>query len=156
MRRLEEENAVLDKLFRTRTAAGIVVALVIAAGAAVAATDTGPRPTLPTAAEESSTTSTLEATTSTTVEQTTTSTTEATTTSTTEAAKPDSSAGDHPDNHGACVSKAAHDTPPGPGHGAAVSKVARSDCGKSTSAHGDDSGHETPETEAPESDSSGD
>ena len=32
----------------------------------------------------------------------------------------------HPDNHGARVSEAAHDTPPGPGHGKAVSEVARS------------------------------
>lgn len=143
----------LDKLFSPRTLAGIVVTLVIGAGAAVAATDTGPRPTLP---AEETTTSTVQATTSTSVEETTTSTTtaDATTksTSTTEPAKPDSTTGDHPDNHGACVSKAAHDTPPGPGHGAAVSKVAQSDCGKSANASGGGDTNETPETEAPESD----
>ena len=37
--------------------------------------------------------------------------------------------GTHPDNHGAAVSQAAHDTPPGPGHGKAVSEVARSNHG---------------------------
>ena len=47
------------------------------------------------------------------------------------------------DNHGACVSAAAHDTPPGPGHGEAVSKVAKSDCGKS--AKGGDTGTEAPD-----------
>ncbi|HEX2272995.1 MAG TPA: hypothetical protein VHG90_03875 [Acidimicrobiales bacterium] len=38
------------------------------------------------------------------------------------------------DNHGACVSEAAHNAPRGPGgeHGRAVSAVARSDCGKTT------------------------
>lgn len=33
-------------------------------------------------------------------------------------------------NHGEVVSSVAHATPPGPGHGAAVSEAARSDCGK--------------------------
>jgi hypothetical protein len=37
--------------------------------------------------------------------------------------------GEHPDNHGKAVSTAAHDTPPGPGHGPAVSAVARGDHG---------------------------
>lgn len=43
--------------------------------------------------------------------------------------------GVHPDNHGACVSAAAHaDTSStGENHGKAVSAVAKSDCGKSTS-----------------------
>ncbi len=37
-------------------------------------------------------------------------------------------------NHGACVSEAAHNAPRGPGgeHGRAVSAIARSDCGKSS------------------------
>jgi len=147
---------VLDKLFRPRTVAGIVLTLVIAAGTAVAATDTGPRPTV-LEGDETTTTSTTElATTSTAVEETTTSTTEAPTTTTTAAAKPDTPSHDgHPDNHGACVSAAAHDTPPGPDHGAAVSKVAHSDCGKDASAKGADAAddHEAPETEAPENDS---
>ena len=128
----------LDKLFQPRTLAGIVVAVMIAAGTAVAATSTGPRPTLP-ASEESTTSSTEAVTTSTSVVETTTSTTEApATTSTTEApAKPGPAGTEgHPQNHGACVSAAAHDTPPGPGHGAAVSKVAHSDCGKTAKATG--------------------
>jgi hypothetical protein len=33
---------------------------------------------------------------------------------------------EHPDNHGKLVSETARNTPPGPGHGAAVSAVARS------------------------------
>lgn len=43
--------------------------------------------------------------------------------------------GTHPDNHGACVSTAAHadTTSTGENHGKAVSAVAKSDCGKSTS-----------------------
>lgn len=46
--------------------------------------------------------------------------------------------GVHPDNHGACVSTAAHaDTSDmGDNHGKAVSAVAKSDCGKSTSTTG--------------------
>jgi hypothetical protein len=35
-------------------------------------------------------------------------------------------------NHGMTVSSVAHATPPGPGHGAAVSAAAQSDCGKGT------------------------
>jgi hypothetical protein len=42
------------------------------------------------------------------------------------------------------VSAAAHDTPPGPDHGKAVSEVAKSDCGKATPAA------DANENEAPE------
>ena len=148
----------LDKLLRPRTMAGIVVALVVAAGTAVAATSTGPRPTVVTNPADEGSTTTAQASITTSTEESTTTTVvaEAGTTTTTTAKGPaPATDGAHPQNHGACVSAAAHDTPPGPGHGAAVSKVARSDCGKSTSANGADSGHETPETEAPGSDSAG-
>lgn len=37
--------------------------------------------------------------------------------------------GEHPDNHGADVSDVAHETDPGPGHGAAVSEEARTNHG---------------------------
>jgi hypothetical protein len=138
---------VLDKIFRPRTVAGIVVALVVAAGTAVAATSTGPRPTVQ--SDEVTTTTTEQATTTTTAEETTTTSTTAAPTTTTTA--PDAGPNhDAHDNHGACVSAAAHDTPPGPGHGEAVSKVAKSDCGKS--AKGGDDG--TDEQEAPETDAS--
>lgn len=41
----------------------------------------------------------------------------------------------HPDNHGACVSEAAHsDTHTGRDHGQAVSAIAKSDCGKEPAA----------------------
>jgi hypothetical protein len=48
----------------------------------------------------------------------------------TDAPDGESSSGEHADNHGAAVSQAAHDCPPGPGHGACVSAVAHSDAGK--------------------------
>ena len=41
-------------------------------------------------------------------------------------------------NHGEYVSGVAHETPPGPGHGAAVSEAARSDCGKKGASDGGD------------------
>ena len=82
-------------------------------------------------------------TTTTVIEDTTTTTVADTTTTTAAVEEPDDeSDGDeaggdadgearaHPENHGKYVSQAAHDSPPGPGHGKAVSEVARSDAGK--------------------------
>jgi hypothetical protein len=57
-------------------------------------------------------------------------------------------------NHGDCVSQAAHDTPPGPGHGEAVSKVAKSYCGKKDKVEGSDEQGEQ-ENEAPEAETDG-
>jgi hypothetical protein len=51
------------------------------------------------------------------------------------------------DNHGAVVSAAAHDVPPGPDHGKAVSAVARDNHGQSAS-HDDDATEN--ETQAPD------
>jgi hypothetical protein len=128
---------VIDKVMRARIVVGAGVALLMASGVAVAATNIGSRPAA--FQEESSTSSTSVdpgSTTSTSVDDSTTSTTATTeaTTSTTVAAgggttttEPEA---DHHDNHGACVSAAAHDTPPGPDHGKTVSGVAQSDCGK--------------------------
>lgn len=48
-------------------------------------------------------------------------------------------------NHGEYVSGVAKDAPPGPGHGAAVSEAARSDCGKRTT-DSDSSDSEDPAT----------
>ena len=53
----------------------------------------------------------------------------------------------------ACVSAAAHDTPPGPDHGKAVSEVAKSDCGKATpeaDANENEANEQQNENEAPE------
>ena len=53
-------------------------------------------------------------------------------------------------NHGAAVSDAAHNCPPGPEHGACVSEVARSDAGKPAHAQKDaeaDEGDETADVE---------
>jgi hypothetical protein len=49
----------------------------------------------------------------------------------------DDAGGPPPGTHGYEVSKIAHETPPGPGHGRAVSAVARSRTGKKHPKHGD-------------------
>lgn len=129
----------IDKLMRARTLVGVTAVLLLASGVAVAATDTGSRPAV--SQEETSTSSTSvdpSSTTSTSVDDSTTSSTEATTSTTvapgggaTTSTAPEA---ERHDNHGACVSQAAHDTPPGPDHGKTVSSVAQSDCGKQTTA----------------------
>ena len=126
----------IDKLMRARTVVGVAAALLLASGVAFAATEGGSRPAV--SQDEASTTSTSvdQGTTSTSVDDESTSTTEASTSTT---AAPNASTttepeAEHPENHGACVSAAAHDTPPGPDHGKTVSGVARSDCGKPTTA----------------------
>ena len=48
---------------------------------------------------------------------------------------PEDGAREHPENHGRYVSEAAHDGEPGPGHGAAVSGVARSGAGMPAAAN---------------------
>ena len=126
----------IDKLMRARVVVGTGAALLMASGVAVAATNVGSRPS--TFQQEASTSSTSvdPGSTSTSVDDSTTSTTATTeaTTSTTVAAGGATSTtepeAEHHDNHGACVSAAAHDTPPGPDHGKTVSSVAQSDCGK--------------------------
>jgi hypothetical protein len=155
-RHRQEITPVLEKLLRARTAATVVVALMTTAGVAVAATSTGDRPTF--AQEETSTsvgdtTTSVDDSTTTSVDDSTTTTESPTTTeapTTTVAPSTSTTAGTGSGefkNHGACVSAAAHDTPPGPGHGQAVSEVAKSDCGKQN-AGGED--------EAPEAGSSED
>jgi hypothetical protein len=53
----------------------------------------------------------------------------------------------HPDNHGGCVSEAAHnDDNQGRDHGQAVSAIARSDCGKSTASTSSTSSTTAPPT----------
>ncbi|HEV3355052.1 MAG TPA: hypothetical protein VG076_19130 [Acidimicrobiales bacterium] len=149
----------IDKLMRARIVVGAGIALLMASGVAVAATNIGSRPAA--FQEETSTSSTSVdpgSTTSTSVDDSTTSTTATTeaTTSTTVAAgggattttAPEAE-GDNHDNHGACVSQAAHDTPPGPDHGKTVSSVAQSDCGKDQAQPGTTSTTEN-ENEAPE------
>ena len=127
----------IDKLLRAKVVAGIAAAVLLAGGVAFAATDGGPRPTVSQDEVASSTSTSMNQATSTSVDDGSTSTTMSTeSTSTTLAGagvttstEPEHEA-DHPDNHGACVSQAAHDTPPGPDHGKTVSAVAQSDCGK--------------------------
>jgi len=129
---------VKDKLLRARTLVGVTAALLLASGVAVAATDTGPRPAV--SQEETSTSSTSVdpgSTTSTSVDDSTTSTTattEAPTSTTVPNGGPTTTEAERHDNHGACVSQAAHETEPGPDHGKTVSSVAQSDCGKQTTA----------------------
>jgi hypothetical protein len=53
-------------------------------------------------------------------------------------------------NHGQYVSQVAKDTPPGPGHGQAVSEAAHSDCGKKTSARDGDSGEAAEDEQGPD------
>jgi hypothetical protein len=127
---------VIDKLMRARVVVGIAATVLLASGVAFAASDGGSRPSV-SQDEVSTTSTTVDSTTSTSVDDSstsTTATTEAPTTSTTVAPNGSTTttapSGEHPENHGACVSAAAHDTPPGPGHGKAVSSVAHSDCGK--------------------------
>ena len=141
----------LHKLLRARTAATVVVALMAASGIAVAATSTGSRPTF---AQEETSTSEADSTTTSVADSTTTSSTSEVTTTT---AAPSTSTTAGPGefkNHGACVSAAAHDTPPGPGHGRAVSEVAKSDCGKDKAA-GDGDEQQSPEATEPEGSSHG-
>ena len=156
-------HSVIDKLFRARTAATVVVTLMLTAGVAVAATSGGSHPTFAqedtstsvgvddsttsSAVSDSTTTSLLDesTTTSTSTDESTTSTSVDQATTTTQAGG--SGTGDFK-NHGDCVSQAAHDTPPGPGHGQAVSEVAKSDCGKTTASTDDT---EAPETSEPSS-----
>jgi hypothetical protein len=127
---------VIDKLKRARTLVGVSAALLLASGVAYAATDTGSRPAV---SQEDTTSTSVDpsSTTSTSVGDSTTSTTEETTTTTvapgggaTTTTEPEAEHHGAQDNHGACVSQAAHDTPPGPDHGKTVSSVAQSDCGK--------------------------
>ena len=66
------------------------------------------------------------------IDQVTTTTTLGTTT-TLAGADDNESDGTRKENHGACVSTVAKNTPAGPDHGKTVSSVARSDCGKTTS-----------------------
>lgn len=150
----------IEKLLGARTTATVIVTLMLTAGVAVAATSGGSNPTL---AQEVTSTSVGDSTTSSAVGDSTTSTSvdESTTTSspsdvTTTSAPVDQStttteagggSGDFK-NHGDCVSAAAHDTPPGAGHGQAVSEVAKSDCGKD-SATTDGSEPESPESTEP-------
>jgi hypothetical protein len=158
---------VIDKLMRARIVVGAGIALLMASGVAVAATNIGSRPAA--FQEETSTSSTSVdpgSTTSTSVDDSTTSTTATTeaTTSTTVAAgggatttsEPEA---EHHDNHGACVSQAAHDTPPGPDHGKTVSSVAQSDCGKDQAQPGTtattENENEGAENEAPENEQHG-
>jgi hypothetical protein len=128
---------VIDKLMRARVVAGVAAAVLLASGVAVAATETGSRPAV--SREDATTTSTsVDPSTSTSVDEPTTTsttepdeTTEPTTSTTVSPTAPTSTTEpEAKDNHGACVSAAAHDTPPGPDHGKAVSEVAKSDCGK--------------------------
>jgi len=145
---------VIDKLFRGRTAATVVVTLMLTAGVAVAATSGGSHPTFAqedtstsVGVDDSTTTSAVsDSTTSTSIDESTTTSTptdqSTTSTSVNQATTTTQAGGTEFKNHGECVSAAAHDTPPGPGHGQAVSEVAKSDCGKTTAS--------TDSTEAPE------
>ena len=47
-------------------------------------------------------------------------------------------------NHGDYVSRVAHDTPPGPDHGAIMAAAAQSDCGKPTAPPGSAPGAAAP------------
>jgi hypothetical protein len=150
-------TVVIDKLMRARVVAGVAAAVLLASGVAVAATDTGSRPTV--SREDATTSSTsVDPSTSTSVdEHTTTSTTEpdettepTTSTTVSPTAPTSTTEPGREDNHGACVSAAAHDTPPGPDHGKAVSEVAKSDCGKATPAADANENEQQTENEAPE------
>jgi hypothetical protein len=145
---------VIDKLLRAKAVVGIGAAVLLASGVAFAAGEGGSRPAVSqdevsstsTSVDQSSTSTSLDdASTTSTVESTSTTAAPNGSTTTTEAEH------EHPENHGACVSQAAHDTPPGPDHGKAVSDVAHSDCGKNTTASSEPNENENEnENEAPE------
>jgi hypothetical protein len=114
----------------TKLGAATIAASLTFSGAALAFADEV-MPADPTVEEEvvdTTTTTALEATTTTAVAPTTTTTVAA-------GDEDEGEAGEHPDNHGAAVSQAAHDTPPGPGHGKAVSEVARDNHGHTKAPH---------------------
>jgi hypothetical protein len=128
---------VINKLLRARTAAAVASMVIGASGIAVAATQHGARPMSVSADETTTTdpgttTSSVDGstTTSTSTPDSTTTTEASTTTTVPPTTTTSAPGGDQFKNHGDCVSQAAHDTPPGPGHGDAVSTVAQSDCGK--------------------------
>ena len=142
----------IDKLAKARTVAGVAAALLLAGGVAFAATDTGSRPAV-SQDEVTSSTSVDQSSTSTSVDDDSTSTTatsEATSTTVGGAGVTSTTEAEHHDNHGACVSAAAHDTPPGPDHGKTVSGVARSDCGKQATGTTETTEANENENEAPE------
>ena len=147
----------IDKLLRAKAVVGIAAAVLLASGVAYAASDGGSRPAVSqdevsstsSSVDQSSTSTSMDdsSTSSTTVDTDSTSTTQAPNGSTT-TTDPEAEH-EHPENHGACVSQAAHDTPPGPDHGKTVSSVAQSDCGKNTTATSEPNENEN-ENEAPE------
>src|SRR5690242_20712242 len=122
---------------RARVVVGIASAVLLASGVAFAATDGGSRPTV-TQDEVTTSTTVGSDSTSTSVDDSSTSTTATAEAPTSTTVSPNGSTttteheGEQPENHGACVSAAAHNTPPGPDHGKAVSEVAHSDCGKTS------------------------
>jgi len=148
---------VIDKLMRAKVIVGVAAAVLLASGVAFAATDGGSRPAVSQDEVSTSSTSVDPGSTTTSVDDSTTSTTAGNDTSTTVApngatttTEPGEHEGDAHDNHGACVSKAAHDTPPGPEHGKTVSSVAQSDCGKNTTGTTATTEANENENEAPE------
>jgi uncharacterized membrane protein YgcG len=105
----------------------------------VAGTSTSAAPTTSTTAASTTSSSVAEST-------TTSSVAESTTSSVPDTTPPAIICPEDVENHGDFVSGVAHETPPGPGHGDAVSEAAKSDCGKKDkdATEADDDDNSTP------------